>query len=59
MPRTGLASQCRVAAAWGSAKAAAFRVISGEFAHLAPYDGPPNYCLTCRAVPLGDLVLDA
>jgi anaerobic selenocysteine-containing dehydrogenase/ferredoxin-NADP reductase len=48
-------SGCRV----GQCESCSIRVISGEFAHLAPYDGPPNYCLTCRAVPLGDLVLDA
>ncbi len=32
---------------------------AGQVAHLSAYDGPADHCLTCRAVPLSDLVLDA
>lgn len=45
--RSGQCESCRV------------RVVSGSASHLSPYDGAPDDCLTCCAVPLSDLVLDA
>jgi anaerobic selenocysteine-containing dehydrogenase/ferredoxin-NADP reductase len=45
--RSGQCESCRV------------RVVSGSASHLAAYDGAPDDCLTCCAVPLSDLVLDA
>ncbi len=35
------------------------RVLAGSVAHFMTYDAAPNECLTCRAVPLSDLVLEA
>jgi ferredoxin len=51
-----LPSGCRV----GQCESCAVRVIAGKVAHLhgrEPED--PAVCLTCQAVPLEDLVLDA
>lgn len=45
--RSGQCESCRV------------RVVSGSASHLSPYDGESDDCLTCCAVPLSDLVLDA
>jgi anaerobic selenocysteine-containing dehydrogenase/ferredoxin-NADP reductase len=45
--RSGQCESCRV------------RVVSGSASHLAAYDGAPDDCLTCCAIPLSDLVLDA
>ncbi len=50
-----LPSGCRS----GQCESCCVRVISGSASHLAPYDGAPDNCLTCCAVPLSDLVLDA
>jgi len=48
-----LASGCRV----GQCESCAMQIVSGEVAHLSPYDGPPDACLTCQAVPLSPIVL--
>ena len=51
-----LPSGCRV----GQCESCAVRVVSGKVVHLhgtEPDD--PDTCLTCQAVPLSDLVLDA
>jgi ferredoxin-NADP reductase len=45
--RSGQCESCRV------------RVVSGSASHLSAYDGATDDCLTCCAVPLSDLVLDA
>ncbi len=50
-----LPSGCRS----GQCESCCLRVLSGSASHLAPYDGDPDTCLTCCAVPLSDLVLDA
>lgn len=50
-----LPSGCR----GGQCESCRVRVVSGSASHLAPYDGAPDDCLTCCAVPLSDLVLDA
>lgn len=50
-----LPSGCRA----GQCENCCLRVVSGEVAHLSAYDGPPTHCLTCRAVPLSDLVIEA
>ncbi|MET7241736.1 molybdopterin-dependent oxidoreductase [Methylobacterium sp. EM32] len=50
-----LPSGCRT----GQCESCQVRVAAGAVAHLAAYDGPPDHCLTCRAVPLADCVLDA
>lgn len=50
-----LPSGCRS----GQCESCCLRVVSGTASHLAPYDGAPDSCLTCCAVPLSDLVLDA
>lgn len=50
-----LPSGCRT----GQCESCQVRVEAGSVAHLAAYDGPPDHCLTCRAVPLADCVLDA
>ncbi|SFU74726.1 Anaerobic selenocysteine-containing dehydrogenase [Methylobacterium sp. 174MFSha1.1] len=50
-----LPSGCRT----GQCESCQVRVAAGSVAHLAAYDGPPDHCLTCRAVPLADCVLDA
>jgi len=50
-----LPSGCRS----GQCESCCLRVVSGLASHLAPYDGAPDTCLTCCAVPLSDLVLDA
>ena len=50
-----LPSGCRT----GQCESCQVRVSAGAVAHLAAYDGPPDHCLTCRAVPLADCVLDA
>ena len=51
----GLPSGCRA----GQCESCSVPVTSGSVAHLGPYDGEPDHCLTCRAVPVSDLVLDA
>lgn len=48
-----LPSGCRV----GQCESCSVQVVSGTVAHLSPYDGPSDRCLTCRAVPLTPLVL--
>lgn len=50
-----LPSGCRS----GQCESCCLRVVSGSASHLSPYDGAPDSCLTCCAVPLSDLVLDA
>lgn len=50
-----LPSGCRS----GQCESCCLRVVAGSASHLSPYDGPPDSCLTCCAVPLSDLVLDA
>ncbi|MGE7468111.1 molybdopterin-dependent oxidoreductase [Bosea sp. NPDC003192] len=50
-----LPSGCRV----GQCESCVVRVVDGNFAHLAPFDGEPDQCLTCQAVPLSDLVISA
>ncbi|MFE1599679.1 molybdopterin-dependent oxidoreductase [Methylobacterium sp. ID0610] len=50
-----LPSGCRT----GQCESCQVRLATGAVAHLAAYDGPPDHCLTCRAVPLADCVLDA
>lgn len=50
-----LPSGCRS----GQCESCCLRVVSGSTSHLSPYDGAPDSCLTCCAVPLSDLVLDA
>jgi ferredoxin len=50
-----LPSGCRS----GQCESCRLRVVSGTASHLSPYDGEPDDCLTCCAVPLSDLVLDA
>jgi len=48
-----LPSGCRV----GQCESCAVRVIEGRFAHLAEFDGEPDRCLTCQAVPLSALTI--
>ena len=43
----------------GQCESCSVPVASGSVAQLSPYDGPADHRLTCRAVPLSDLVLDA
>ncbi|MEH3148631.1 MAG: molybdopterin-dependent oxidoreductase [Methylobacterium frigidaeris] len=50
-----LPSGCRT----GQCESCQVRLATGTVAHLAAYDGPSDHCLTCRAVPLADCVLDA
>lgn len=50
-----LPSGCRS----GQCESCRLRVVSGTASHLSPYEGEPDDCLTCCAVPLSDLVLDA
>jgi ferredoxin-NADP reductase len=50
-----LPSGCRT----GQCESCNVKVMSGTVTHVAPYDGPTDHCLTCRAVPLSDLVVDA
>jgi anaerobic selenocysteine-containing dehydrogenase/ferredoxin-NADP reductase len=45
--RTGVCESCLV------------RVDSGDVAHLTPVESDPGTCLTCQAIPLTDLELDA
>jgi anaerobic selenocysteine-containing dehydrogenase/ferredoxin-NADP reductase len=49
----GLPSGCRV----GQCESCAMTIAEGNVAHLAAYDGPPDRCLPCIAVPLTPLVL--
>lgn len=53
--RAGVAlpSGCRV----GQCESCVMAVVDGKVAHLAPYDGPPDRCLTCIAVPLTPVTL--
>ena len=48
-----LPSGCRV----GQCESCIMSVVDGKVAHLAPYDGPPDRCLTCIAVPLTPVTL--
>lgn len=48
-----LPSGCRV----GQCESCAVRVVSGKFAHLVAFDGEPDQCLSCQAVPLSDLTI--
>lgn len=48
-----LSSGCRV----GQCESCAMHIISGAVAHLTPYGGPDDQCLTCQAVPLTPLEL--
>jgi anaerobic selenocysteine-containing dehydrogenase/ferredoxin-NADP reductase len=48
-----LPSGCRV----GQCESCSVQLLSGKVVHLSPYDGPPDRCLTCRAVPLTPLSL--
>lgn len=50
-----LPSGCRA----GQCESCTVRVIEGSFAHLVAFDGEPDQCLTCQAVPLSDLVISA
>ncbi len=50
-----LPSGCRT----GQCESCSLPISAGSVAHLSPYDGPPDHCLTCRSVPLGDLIVDA
>lgn len=50
-----LPSGCRS----GQCESCCLKVVSGSASHLSPYDGAPDSCLTCCAVPLSELVLDA
>jgi anaerobic selenocysteine-containing dehydrogenase/ferredoxin-NADP reductase len=50
-----LPSGCRS----GQCESCSLRVVAGAVAHVAPYDGASDGCLTCCAVPLSDLVLEA
>ena len=50
-----LPSGCRT----GQCESCSVAVLAGSVAHLSVYDGPASHCLTCRAVPLSDLVIDA
>jgi ferredoxin-NADP reductase len=43
-----LPSGCRV----GQCESCLMHVVSGQVAHLTPYDGPADSCLTCQAIPL-------
>lgn len=50
-----LPSGCRA----GQCESCSLAISAGSVAHLGPYDGASDHCLTCRAVPVSDLVLDA
>ena len=50
-----LPSGCRT----GQCESCSVKVVSGTVTHVAPFDGPADHCLTCRAVPLSDLVVEA
>jgi anaerobic selenocysteine-containing dehydrogenase/ferredoxin-NADP reductase len=50
-----LPSGCRS----GQCESCSLRVVAGSVTHLTPYDGAPDTCLACCAVPLSDLVLEA
>jgi len=50
-----LPSGCRT----GQCESCNVKILSGTVTHIAPFDGPADHCLTCRAVPLSDLVVDA
>jgi ferredoxin-NADP reductase len=49
-----LPSGCRT----GQCESCSVEVLSGTVMHVAPFEGPEDHCLTCRAVPLSDLVVD-
>lgn len=53
--RAGLSlpSGCRV----GQCESCAMHIVSGQVAHLIDFDGPPDTCLTCQAVPITPLTL--
>jgi ferredoxin len=46
-------SGCRV----GQCESCAVKVLEGSFMHLLAFDGEPNQCLACQAVPLSDLLI--
>ncbi len=48
-----LPSGCRV----GQCESCMMHIESGAVAHLSPYDGPPDQCLTCQAIPITPLEL--
>ncbi|WP_423199606.1 MULTISPECIES: molybdopterin-dependent oxidoreductase [unclassified Cupriavidus] len=49
----GLPSGCRV----GQCESCVMTLVEGQVAHLSTWDGPPDRCLTCMAVPLTPVVL--
>ncbi len=51
----GLPSGCRA----GQCESCSVKVLSGTVAHLSPYDGEADRCLTCRAVPVSDVEIEA
>lgn len=48
-----LPSGCRV----GQCESCVMNLVEGKVAHLAPWDGPSDRCLTCMSVPLTPVVL--
>ncbi|MFC4419441.1 molybdopterin-dependent oxidoreductase [Cupriavidus pampae] len=48
-----LPNGCRV----GQCESCVMTVVEGKVAHMTPWDGPPDRCLTCMAVPLTPIVL--
>ena len=50
-----LPSGCRT----GQCESCSVKILSGNVTHVTPFEGPADQCLTCRAVPLSDLVVDA
>lgn len=48
-----LPSGCRV----GQCESCVMTVVEGKVAHMSPWDGPPDRCLTCMAVPLTPVTL--
>ena len=53
--RAGIAmpSGCRV----GQCESCMVNLVEGQVAHLVPWDGPPDRCLACIAIPLTPVVL--
>ncbi|WNJ88512.1 molybdopterin-dependent oxidoreductase [Bosea sp. 685] len=48
-----LPNGCRV----GQCESCSVRVVEGRFAHMVDFDGEPDQCLTCLAVPLSALTI--
>lgn len=46
-------SGCRV----GQCESCAVKVLEGSFTHLVAFDGDPDQCLTCQAIPQSDLLI--